>query len=1248
MEKFTIIKDSTKKVRKYNLTGRTLEFKLRPVPDGVEPISWIREGIKQIVERAVGNLQPTDRVSFTFCSKEFNRGEGWIRFKRASEIKYEDIWDVISSIYQSNSSGLNTESFCLGVTSVRLPAGKGRVNKYNTFVEECGMRKGIITIENKDNLCLPRALVVAMANIEKDPEFRKVRRDIGKIQTKRTKDLMSQAGVTIPEDGAGLPELQKFQRYLKEYKIVVYKYGSKGRDVIFEGTESNKKLNLIHHEGHYNVVTSLTAAFACGYYCEDCHVPHNNKNRHRCGGMCPGCFQSPKCVDDKGMIKCMDCCRYFRGQICHENHLKPGSWEKSTVCKQIRGCDNCFKVIKGGRKHTCGEIFCKTCNTHVPENHLCYIQKDTGKPKTKDVLYVFYDLETRQEEVLENGSLLHQPNLCVFKQCCDECMESKGIICKKCGVRLQTVKGLNPVASFTRHLLEMRKKFKKVVVIAHNGQAFDHQFILNYIMTETDLTPELIMRGTKIIMMEVGNIKFIDSLNYFPMPLKSLPKAFGLGDDFKKGYFPHLFNTKANENYVGPLPAIEYYSPDTMKEGDRNKFLEWYEEHKNDVFDMQKDLVDYCVSDVLILTKACLEFRKQLITTTNVCPFTEATTIASACNKVFRRNFLKPNTIGIIPKNGYRWRDQQSKIAIEWLLWEEKQRGINILHAAKEQEATLHGVKVDGYCSETNQIFEFQGCYYHGCPNCYKFGRNDPLFDDPSQTLDFRYETTMAKIDKLKSFGYDAIEMWECDFRQQLKDNPEINTYTKTHPLVNLAPLNAREAFYGGRTGNVWEYYEAKEGEKIKYVDVCSLYPYVCKYGKFPIGHPEVIVGEECKNLDLSQTDGLIKCSVVPPTNLYHPVLPTKMNSKLMFVLCHTCGEQMTEECKHNEKERTLHGTWVIDEVLKAIEKGYKITNIQEIWKYKTVRFNKETEGLFTSMMNKFIKIKQEASGWPSECTTEEEKNRYIEEFLQREDIQLEYAQIVENPGLRSLAKLILNSFWGKFGQRENQPKTKIINDSSEFFTMLINPALYINGVLPINEKTVIVNYEHVEESYDPLPTVNVAIASYVTAQARLKLYSYLEDLGDRVLYYDTDSVIYVSRNNEPDVPIGQFIGDMTDELEAYGPGSYITHFVSGGPKNYAFKIYSTKNKREEVVCKVKGISLNYEASKLVNFDTIKQMVLTKSDPVPIVSTNIRRTKEHEVVTRTETKLYRPNSTKRKFSPDGSSEPFGYKKLKML
>lgn len=130
----------------------------------------------------------------------------------------------------------------------------------------------------------------------------------------------------------------------------------------------------------------------------------------------------------------------------------------------------------------------------------------------------------------------------------------------------------------------------------------------------------------------------------------------------------------------------------------------------------------------------------------------------------------------------------------------------------------------------------------------------------------------------------------------------------------------------------------------------------------------------------------------------------------------------------------------------------------------------------------------------------------------------MEFYKIVDNPGFRSLAKLMQNSFWGKFGQRDNQPKTSIVNTPVEFFNMMSNPPIYVNSVLPVNDDKLIVDWEYRDEAYDSLATDNVVIAAFVTSQARLKLYESHERLEGRILYYDTDSVIYVSVDGEYDV----------------------------------------------------------------------------------------------------------------------------------
>ena len=49
-----------------------------------------------------------------------------------------------------------------------------------------------------------------------------------------------------------------------------------------------------------------------------------------------------------------------------------------------------------------------------------------------------------------------------------------------------------------------------------------------------------------------------------------------------------------------------------------------------------------------------------------------------------------------------------------------------------------------------------------------------------------------------------------------------------------------------GRTEATKTFYRDEQREEINYVDVISMYPYICKHGKFPVGHPKLYVGADC------------------------------------------------------------------------------------------------------------------------------------------------------------------------------------------------------------------------------------------------------------------------------------------------------------------------------------------------------------------------------------------------------------------
>jgi hypothetical protein len=116
----------------------------------------------------------------------------------------------------------------------------------------------------------------------------------------------------------------------------------------------------------------------------------------------------------------------------------------------------------------------------------------------------------------------------------------------------------------------------------------------------------------------------------------------------------------------------------------------------------------------------------------------------------------------------------------------------------------------------------------------------------------------------------------------------------------------------------------------------------------------------------------------------------------------------------------------------KALEKGYVVQRIYEVWNFdETEHYDPKTKtgGLFTDYVNTFLKMKQEAGGWQEWCQSENDKWRYIRDYHEKDGILLDYKNIKNNHGLRALAKLMLNSFWGKFGQRSNMPQIKYVSE---------------------------------------------------------------------------------------------------------------------------------------------------------------------------------------------------------------------------
>jgi len=263
-------------------------------------------------------------------------------------------------------------------------------------------------------------------------------------------------------------------------------------------------------------------------------------------------------------------------------------------------------------------------------------------------------------------------------------------------------------------------------------------------------------------------------------------------------------------------------------------------------------------------------------------------------------------------------------------------------------------------------------------------------------------------------------------------------------------------------------------GKNLNYYDVTSLYPAVMRSEWMPVGKP-------IKDANMKISDfGILKVSVVAPENIDIPLLPVRSKGgKLIF------------------PRGSWTGFYCTPELQKAKKLGYKI-KVLFGYRFKPAK-------IFTGYVDVLFNLKNNS------------KKGSVDYLV---------------------AKLLLNSLYGKFGQRRERQQMIIFPES----TIGLEPVDFF-GELPVYAKKTISKAKHI------LP----AIASFVTSYARVKLYEDCFEAavnkGGSIYYCDTDSVV-----TDVNLPIGNKLGYLTDELPE-GEGSGIKEGIFLLPKMYGIKL---------------------------------------------------------------------------------------------
>ena len=297
---------------------------------------------ERILSDVTEGMDERDQVRFVLRSEQLETPIS-IPFLPLAQLTTERVFSAVQRVIQSNRDFRLNDTVTVDFIRVEAPQGSGRSKRNVVSIKEYLHKKGsVITIKNHDNLCLARALVVAIAKVENAPNYSYLRHQ---ARAQQIKAIELHANANVPLGPCGLEEVDLFQKHLTAYEINIVS-GNNDSAIIYpkDGVYSNdiKPIYLYLHDNHYDVITSMSGFLSTSYFCHKCRRAYAKKFDHLCPGMCKSC-RSYECNVNEPM-QCAQCKRTFKSRACYERHKERMNGAKS-ICETIRKCEKCNKSM---------------------------------------------------------------------------------------------------------------------------------------------------------------------------------------------------------------------------------------------------------------------------------------------------------------------------------------------------------------------------------------------------------------------------------------------------------------------------------------------------------------------------------------------------------------------------------------------------------------------------------------------------------------------------------------------------------------------------------------------------------------------------------------------------------------------------------------------------------------------------------------------------------------------------------------
>lgn len=187
---------------RFNCSSVKLKLALKPTPPDQELKEWLKDTFTEIIEEIGKDVLPHHYIGLVMNNERFALQPLYVSFRLFSQLSAEVIMDVVLNVLQSNETFMANEDIEIICTQVITPQGSSGTlrMKHVPFEKFCHLKKGILSIKNDDELCLPRSLVLAIAHVEKSSNYQSILKG-RPIQKTLAVRLCRKAHVNVPPGG---------------------------------------------------------------------------------------------------------------------------------------------------------------------------------------------------------------------------------------------------------------------------------------------------------------------------------------------------------------------------------------------------------------------------------------------------------------------------------------------------------------------------------------------------------------------------------------------------------------------------------------------------------------------------------------------------------------------------------------------------------------------------------------------------------------------------------------------------------------------------------------------------------------------------------------------------------------------------------------------------------------------------------------------------------------------------------------